>query len=61
MFGPLSNKLTRNSLLYTGSNVLVASIPFVMLPVLTRYLSKEEYGILAMFQVMVTLLIPLIG
>jgi O-antigen/teichoic acid export membrane protein len=32
-----------------------------MLPLLTRYLSKEEYGILAMFQVMVTLLIPLIG
>lgn len=61
MIGFLGNKLTRNSLLYTGSNVLVASIPFVMLPVLTRYLNEAEYGMLAMFQVLVTFLIPVIG
>jgi O-antigen/teichoic acid export membrane protein len=61
MFNPLKGNLARNSLLYTGSNVLIASIPFLILPLLTRYLTKEDYGIIAMFQVMVTLLIPLIG
>lgn len=41
--------LIKNSLLYVLVNALNSLIPFVLLPVLTRYLTSEQYGELAMF------------
>lgn len=35
-----------NSLIYTLSTVFVKAIPFLLLPIFTKYLSKEDYGIL---------------
>ncbi len=35
-----------NSLIYTLSTILVKAIPFILLPIFTKYLSKEDYGIL---------------
>lgn len=35
-----------NSLIYILSTVLVKAIPFLLLPIFTKYLSKEDYGIL---------------
>lgn len=35
---------------YLVSNILNAVIPFLLLPILTRYLSPAEYGQIAMFQ-----------
>lgn len=49
----------RNSSLFAGSavyllsNILAAAIPFMLLPVLTRYLSPEEYGEVAMFLMLI--------
>ncbi|HIF9097505.1 oligosaccharide flippase family protein [Photobacterium damselae] len=39
---------------YLVSNILNAIIPFLLLPVMTRYLSPAEYGQIAMFQLLLT-------
>lgn len=59
-------KLKRNSFvggagIYLFSNILNASIPFLLLPILTRYLSPAEYGEVAMFQTFLGLLGAFIG
>ena len=41
---------------YTGANILNAAIPFLLLPVLTRVLSPADYGTVAMFGIVVTIL-----
>ncbi len=43
----------KNIAIYLSSNILNAAIPFILLPVLTRYLSPSEYGQIAMFQSLV--------
>ena len=43
------------------ANVLRAAVPFALLPILTRYLTTEEYGLVAMFQVLVGFIGPFIG
>lgn len=48
--------LIGSALIYTLTNALSAGIPFLMLPILTRVLTPEEYGIVAMFSVVVTVL-----
>src|SRR5699024_4292434 len=37
------------------------AIPFLLIPVLTRYLSPGDYGVVSMFTVLVALTIPLTG
>lgn len=44
--------LLKNVFLYTSSNVLNKSIPFLLLPVYTRYLNPSDYGIVVTFQVL---------
>lgn len=53
--------LTKNSLIYLFSNIINAAIPFLLLPILTRILSTEEYGQIAMFQILVTGLAAFVG
>lgn len=55
------SKLFKSSGIYTLSNIFEKSIPFLLLPVLTRYLSTEDYGIVSMFVVLVGLTIPFTG
>ena len=40
----------KSTSIYLSSNILNAIIPFILLPILTRYLSPAEYGQIAMFQ-----------
>lgn len=47
-----SSSLVRSSGVYTAANVLNSAIPFFLLPILTRYLTPGDYGIVAMFQVL---------
>lgn len=47
--------------IYLFSNILNAVIPFILLPILTRYLSPEEYGEVAMFQTLLGALGAFIG
>lgn len=44
-----NSNLVSGSVVYLISNVLNAAIPFLLLPVLTRYLSPTEYGEVTMF------------
>lgn len=39
------NKLLRNSILYTIGAIIPQAVGFLLLPVMTRYLTPEEYGI----------------
>lgn len=51
----------KRSSVYLISNILNAIVPFVLLPVLTFYLSPDEYGQIAMFQTLITGLAALTG
>lgn len=53
--------LIRNSTTYLLSNIFNAAIPFLLLPILTRVLSPDEYGQIAMFQTLVTGLAAFVG
>jgi len=52
----MNKKLIKNSLIFTIGDVLNKSIPFFMLPVLTRYLTPADYGVIAIFNVCVAIL-----
>lgn len=55
------NNLFKGFAIYLGSSVLNKAIPFFLLPILTRYLSAEEYGTLAIYQVMISFGMPIVG
>lgn len=46
---------------YFVSNIALAMIPFILLPILTRSLGPESYGKIAMFQVLITGLAAFVG
>ncbi len=46
---------------FTLASIINAAIPFFLLPILTRYLSPSDYGIVAMFQILTALALPLVG
>lgn len=53
--------LVKNSAVYLLSNIINAVIPFLLLPVLTRYLTPSEYGQVAMFQMLISGLGAFVG
>lgn len=57
----LKNELIRSSSIYLIASTLSASIPFLLLPILTRFLTPAEYGEVAMFTVLVSLFGALCG
>lgn len=54
-------KLTKSVGIYSLANVINASIPFLLLPVLTSKLMPSEYGYLTLVQVLIALSIPFIA
>lgn len=50
------NKFLKNAGIYTLSDIINKMVPFILLPVLTRYLTPEDYGIIAMFFVFTAIL-----
>jgi O-antigen/teichoic acid export membrane protein len=60
-FGITKSNLFRSGGIYTISSVIEKAIPFLLLPVLTRYLSTEDYGIVSMFTVLVGIAMPFVG
>lgn len=59
-------KLRKNSLLYgsgtyLASNILNAAVPLALMPILTRYLTTEQYGEVAMFQTLLSVLVAVTG
>lgn len=57
----LNNKFKKDISTYLVGNVLNATIPFILLPILTRLLSQKEYGEVTMFITLVGLLNAFIG
>lgn len=51
----------KSASIYTGSNILTSAIPFLLLPILTRVLSPADYGIVAMFGIMVSIFAAFTG
>lgn len=51
----------QGSATYLAANLLSAAIPFLLIPVLTRYLGPEGYGTVAVFQSVVGLLGAFVG
>ncbi len=50
-----------NIVVYTGGNMIVALVPFILTPFLTHNLSPAEYGTIAMFQLMVGMFCIFVG
>lgn len=57
----LRRPLLRQAGVYTASNLIGKAMPFLLLPVLTRFLSPADYGIVSMFLFSVLLLDPFIS
>ena len=47
--------------IYTLANILNNAIPFLVLPVMTRFLTPEDYGTLSMFSVLVSIMTTFVG
>ena len=57
----LSNSLIKDSFIYTVFNGINGLIPFLLLPVLTSYLTPNEYGLVALYKTNLLLIYPFIG
>lgn len=55
------NKFAKNTITYTVSTFFNSATPFLLLPILTRYLTTEEYGTISMFNATVSLLLPFVS
>ena len=53
--------LVRQAGIYTVSTFVGKAVPFLLLPVLTRFLSPADYGIVAMFLLVVVVLEPFVS
>lgn len=56
-----NTSLSTNALIYFASNLINALVPFILLPVLTRYLPPEEYGYVALFTIFSACAVALIS
>ena len=56
-----ASSLFKSSFVYTLTRAINSAIPFLLMPVLTRYLNPEDYGIVAMFGVLLSFVIPFTG
>ena len=54
-------QVIKSSLIYLGSSVLNKAIPFLLLPILTECLSPEEFGVLSIFQLLISFFIAFVG
>ena len=49
-------KLVKNSIVYTIGLILPQAVGFLLLPIITRYLTPEDYGIVSSVGVLGTIL-----
>ena len=57
----LKSNLIKNTGFYMLANVINAAVPFFMLPILTRYLTASDYGIVSILQVIQSFMVVFIG
>ena len=54
-------KLLKDSIIYLTTSSINKLIPFLLLPIITEYLLPEEYGLLSLFVLFITLFTAFIG
>jgi O-antigen/teichoic acid export membrane protein len=57
----ITSTLFKSAGIYIFTNIINAAIPFFLMPILTRYLSPNDYGITAVFNVLIGVMLPFIG
>jgi O-antigen/teichoic acid export membrane protein len=57
----VARRLFKSTTVYAGANFINQAIPFLLLPVLTRYLTPYDYGLVATFQAMLGIGILFVG
>ena len=57
----LDHKVFQTFGIYTGSSILNKMLPFLLMPVMTKHLSPKEYGIVAIYQAIISFSLPFIG
>jgi len=57
----IHSSLIQSAGIYTATSVINAAIPFLLMPILTRYMEPFDYGIVAMFAVLVSFVSPFTG
>lgn len=50
-----------NGAIYLFANILVAAVPFLLMPIMTRYLGPKGYGEVAMFMALLSILGAFVG
>lgn len=56
-----SNKLVRSFGIYTIAKVINSSIPFLLLPIMTAYLTPADYGVISMITTVATFVMPFVS
>jgi len=54
-------RLSQDIIIYGVTNALRSLVPFLMLPILTAYLSTDDFGVLSLIEVSILLLFPLVS
>lgn len=54
-------KFLRAGVIYAGANVASAAVPFLLLPLLTRMLTPDDYGRVVSYALLVTLCLTVVG
>ncbi|MFZ3577516.1 flippase [Virgibacillus sp. DJP39] len=57
----LNSSLIKTTGIYTITNIINKAIPFFLLPILTVYLTPNDYGIVSMFAVLLGFFTPFLG
>ncbi len=52
--------LRSQMLSYTGVNILNSAVPFLLLPILTAYLTPDNYGLLSLVQLLMLVSLPIV-
>ncbi|WP_073200473.1 lipopolysaccharide biosynthesis protein [Gracilibacillus kekensis] len=54
-------KLFQSATIYVSSTILNAAVPFFLIPIYTRNMSTEDYGLFSMFQMVLLIFGPVVG
>lgn len=57
----LGSKLISNSAIFLSSQLIVALVGFITIPILTTFLTPEEYGIIGMYMILISFLECTVG
>ncbi len=56
----MTRLLSKNIIIYGGTNALKSLVPLLMLPILTKYLSVSDFGILSLVETTILFITPFI-